>query len=87
MLINPKSVRITANDCSIKVNPETVRHFRESYGGEEARQKAYRFVSEEFEAIANDAYIEMGMPKITLGSAWDIFTIIVKKLSMLPEYL
>ncbi|KDR77948.1 hypothetical protein GALMADRAFT_94442 [Galerina marginata CBS 339.88] len=86
MLLNPQSVRPTARDCSIRVNPETVHRMRESYGGQQAREKAYRFYSLEFEAEANGVYADLGLPRITLETAWDIFRAIVDRLSNLPHY-
>ncbi|KAJ7289766.1 hypothetical protein C8J57DRAFT_1628955 [Mycena rebaudengoi] len=37
MPLNPASVDVTARDCSIRVNPETVAELREAYGRQEAR--------------------------------------------------
>ena len=67
MLLNPNSVRVTARDCSIRVNPDSVYRLREAYGGEAAREAVYRFYSVEFAAAADDAYVELGMPEIRLN--------------------
>lgn len=80
MLLNPQSVRATAKDCSIRVNPNTVHHLREAYGGATARDAAYRFVPAEFQAAADDIYLDLGMPDIGLDNAWEIFRIITQKL-------
>ncbi|KAJ6565606.1 hypothetical protein DFH09DRAFT_1473818, partial [Mycena vulgaris] len=77
MFLNPQSGRVDARNCSIRVNPELVRELREAYGGAEARDKAYRFVSRIFQAAADGAYLEIGCPEITLDSIWSIFTDIV----------
>ncbi|KAJ6500290.1 hypothetical protein DFH09DRAFT_1102722 [Mycena vulgaris] len=69
MLINPTSVVATARDCSINVNPETVDRLREAYGGQVARDAAFRFVSREFQAHADAAYVHLGCPEITLLTA------------------
>ncbi|KAJ7760923.1 hypothetical protein B0H16DRAFT_1255530, partial [Mycena metata] len=47
MFLNPTSIDILAKQCYINVNPDTVNELREVYGGQEARSKAYRWVSEE----------------------------------------
>jgi hypothetical protein len=47
MFLNPTSVRPTARDCHIKVDPRRVVELREAHGGQAAREKAYVFVSEE----------------------------------------
>ncbi|KAJ7115426.1 hypothetical protein C8R44DRAFT_928484 [Mycena epipterygia] len=80
MLINPKSVIATARDCSIKVNPETVQRLRETYGGEEARDTAFRFISREFQAEADGIYVDLGCPEIILPTAWNVFQQVVKEL-------
>ena len=86
MLINPQSVRVTARDCSIKVNPETVKRLREAYGGYSARESTYRFFSREFEAVADDVYVDLGMPEIRLDNAWNIFKTLVQRLDNFPLY-
>jgi hypothetical protein len=80
MLINSESVRATGHDCSIRVNPETVECLRQAYGGEEERKKAYRFISREFEALADGVYLDLGRPTITLELGWAIFTLMVEKI-------
>ncbi|KAJ7264827.1 hypothetical protein C8J57DRAFT_1512195 [Mycena rebaudengoi] len=80
MLLNPTSVVATARDCSIRVNPETVYRLREAYGGEEARGKAFRFVSREFQAEADGVYVDLGCPTISLATGWGIFTQVVTEL-------
>lgn len=86
MLISPESVRETARDCSIRVNPETLYRLREAHGGQEARDAAYRFVSQEFQADADGVYVDLGAPKITLESAWDVFEQMVNMLGNLPHW-
>ncbi|KAJ7289624.1 hypothetical protein C8J57DRAFT_1046436 [Mycena rebaudengoi] len=80
MLLNPTSVVATARDCSIRVNPETVYRLREAYGGEEARNKAFMFVSREFQAEADGVYVDLGCPTISLATGWGIFTQVVTEL-------
>ncbi|KAJ7100453.1 hypothetical protein C8R44DRAFT_859356 [Mycena epipterygia] len=80
MLINPKSIIATARDCSIKVNPEIVQRLRETYGGEEARDTAFRFISREFQAEADGIYVDLGCPEIILPTAWNVFQQVVKEL-------
>ncbi|KAJ7432081.1 hypothetical protein B0H11DRAFT_1761052, partial [Mycena galericulata] len=78
MFLNPQSGRITARDCSIRVNPQLVREIRDVYGGVEARDKAYRFVSRIFQAAADGAFVQLGCPEITLGTVWSVFAEVVK---------
>jgi hypothetical protein len=73
MWLAPQSVQETARDCSITINMKTVHQLREELGGVEARDAAFRFVDPEFQADADEAYVELGCPDITLLSAWDIF--------------
>jgi hypothetical protein len=80
LLINPTSAVLTARDCSINVNPETVYRLREAYGGQEARDEAFRFVSREFEADADGVYVDLGCPEINLLTAWGIFQQVVAEL-------
>ncbi|KAJ6580935.1 hypothetical protein B0H19DRAFT_928755 [Mycena capillaripes] len=80
MLNNPTSAFATARDCSIRVNPESVYRLREAYGGEEARDNAFSFVTREFAAEADAAYVDLGCPKITLPTAWVVFERVVAEL-------
>ncbi|KAJ7698650.1 hypothetical protein B0H17DRAFT_927400 [Mycena rosella] len=80
MLTNPTSIIATARDCSIRVNPETVYHFREAYGGEEARDTAFCFISREFEAEADGVYVDLECPEIILPTAWSVFQQVVAEL-------
>ncbi|KAJ7740270.1 hypothetical protein DFH07DRAFT_965451 [Mycena maculata] len=59
MMNNPTDAVATARDCSIWVNPESVYRLREAYGGKEARDAAFRFVTREFEAEADAAYVDL----------------------------
>jgi hypothetical protein len=77
MLLAPESVSLTARDCSISVNPDTIRHLREAYGGDNARQRAFSFVTPEFQAEADDIYVELGRPEISLETGWNVFKGIV----------
>jgi hypothetical protein len=82
MFLVPQSVRHDAHDCSIKVNPETVRHLREAYGGLETRDRLFRFVSQEFQAEADEAFVDLGCPIISLESGWDVFKKVVERLAL-----
>lgn len=82
LLLNPMAGRISARDCSIRVNPETVHELREAYGGVEARDAAYRFVSVEFQALADTAYVSLGCPEVNLESVWSIFTSVINILEL-----
>lgn len=86
MLLNLTSVHATAKDCSIRVNPELIARMREAYSGEESQAAVYRFYSEEFGSHADGVYIDLGMPIITLATAWDIFQLVVKEHKALPAY-
>lgn len=83
MFLNPSSVSALARDCSIRVNPETVAELREAYGGQEARDKAYRFVSEEFQFNADAVYQNLGAPELSLLNGWKVFTQMVTKIDEL----
>ncbi|KAJ7661984.1 hypothetical protein DFH06DRAFT_987877 [Mycena polygramma] len=83
MFLNPTSVRALARDCQIKVNPETVAELREAYGGDEARDKAYRFVSEEFKFTADLIHANLGAPQPTLANGWVVFKMMVDKIEEL----
>lgn len=85
VLISPETVRTEARDCSIKVNPEMVHRIREEYGGEKGRDYAFRFITREFEAEADDAYVDLGKPAISLSSAWDVFTAVVNLMTSRRE--
>ncbi|KAJ6448389.1 hypothetical protein C8R45DRAFT_1133036 [Mycena sanguinolenta] len=87
MMNNPTSVVATARDCSVRVNPESVYRLREAYGGEEARDKAFRFVSREFVAEADAVYVDLGCPAITLRTAWAVFQQVVAELHRRVENL
>jgi hypothetical protein len=80
MFNNPTDFVATARDCSIRVNPESVYRLRDAYGGEEARDKAFRFVSREFAAEADGVYVDLGCPQITLPTAWSVFERVVAEL-------
>jgi len=56
---------------------ETVHRLREELGGQEGREAAFQFVDPEFAATADDAYIELDCPSITLASAWDVFVAVL----------
>lgn len=59
---------------------ELVRELRDQIGGEEGRRRAYEFVTSQFRAEADGAYMELGFPPITLASAWTVFTSVVNLL-------
>lgn len=73
----PESAHPGAKDFSIRVNPKTVQRMREGLGGEDARCKVYEFVDAEFRATADDAYVELGAPEISLAAAWGVFSLVV----------
>lgn len=73
----PESVSPTARNCSVKVRPELVSQLRDSIGGVDGRHHAYAFVTQEFKAVADNAYYNIGCPAIDLTNAWNVFTRIV----------
>ncbi|KAJ7702628.1 hypothetical protein B0H16DRAFT_1316758, partial [Mycena metata] len=83
MFLNPEAGRITARDCSIHVSPQLVEELREAYGGIQARDDAYRFVSQVFQSVADEAYWQMGCPEITLDSIWRIFSDVANSLEVI----
>ena len=50
---------------------------RDSIGGVDGRHNAYAFVTQEFKAVADNAYYNIGCPAIDLTNAWNVFTRIV----------
>ncbi|KAJ7026045.1 hypothetical protein C8F04DRAFT_122629 [Mycena alexandri] len=83
MFLNPTSIDILAKQCYINVNPDTVNELREAYGGEEARSKAYRWVSEEFKFNADVIYENLGAPEPSLANGWNVFKVMVAKIEEL----
>ncbi|KAJ7666338.1 hypothetical protein B0H17DRAFT_1089966 [Mycena rosella] len=83
MFLNPASVNTLARNCSIRVNPETVAELREAYGGEEARDCAYRFVSVEFKFNADLIHEQLGSPELTLKKGWKVFQEMVPRVEAL----
>ena len=73
-------MRPTARDCRVNVRRELISELRDQISGEEGRQQAYEFVTPEFHAEADEAYIDLGSPPITLVRAWKIFFAIVEVL-------
>ncbi|KAF8497710.1 hypothetical protein JB92DRAFT_2986656 [Gautieria morchelliformis] len=60
----PTSARPDAHDCS-------------ALGGEEGCERAFHFISCEFQAEADHAWINLGSPEITLATAWDMFAAVL----------
>ncbi|KAJ7018573.1 hypothetical protein C8F04DRAFT_1277542 [Mycena alexandri] len=83
MFLNPTSIDILAKQCYINVNPDTVNELREAYGGEEARSKAYWWVSEEFKFNADVIYENLGAPEPSLAKGWNVFKVMVAKIEEL----
>lgn len=77
----PDKVRATARQCFVNVDMATVRQMRMDLGGTEGHDKAFRFVTAEFEAQADAALAELKFPQITLSSAWDVFVAVNDLLS------
>ncbi|KAJ7893121.1 hypothetical protein B0H14DRAFT_3675782 [Mycena olivaceomarginata] len=80
MKINP------SGSCPINMftNPaSTVAELRVAYGGEEARSKAYRWVSEEFKFNTDVIYYNLGAPERSLSNGWNIFKLMVAKIEEL----
>ncbi|KAJ7105100.1 hypothetical protein C8R43DRAFT_841936, partial [Mycena crocata] len=73
MFLNPASISIMARDCSISVNPATVKQLWEAYGGREAQERAYCFVSDEFKFNMDVIHENMGSPVLTLQNGWAVF--------------
>ena len=76
----PTHLRPTARDCRVYVRQELIRELRDQIGGEEGHRQAYEFVTAEFRAQADGAYVAIGSPPIMLGTAWAIFTSVVNVL-------
>ncbi|KAI1785490.1 hypothetical protein LXA43DRAFT_1100273 [Ganoderma leucocontextum] len=76
----PTHLRPTARDCRVNVRRELIRELRDEIGGEDGRRQAYNFVTPEFRAEADGAYMDLGSPPITLVNAWTIFLAVVNVL-------
>ncbi|KAK6969590.1 hypothetical protein R3P38DRAFT_3336838 [Favolaschia claudopus] len=72
LFLNPQAGRITARNCSIQS--------MEAYGGQEAREKAYRFVSPLFQEAEDRAYVDLGLPNIEMTTIWIVFSNVVRYL-------
>jgi hypothetical protein len=83
MFTNPASVNVAAKQCYINVDPKTVAELRVAYGGEEARSKAYRWVSEEFKFNTDVIYYNLGALERSLSNGWNIFKLMVAKIEEL----
>lgn len=70
-------MRPTARDCRVNVRGDMIHHLCTEIGGEEARRRAYQFVTAEFQAEADGAYADLGCPRITLMTAWTVFLAVV----------
>jgi hypothetical protein len=77
----PTSVSTTGRDFSIRVRRELVEHLREAYGGDEGHETAFQFVSREFQAEADNAWVALGRPSVMLATAWDVFTAVADHIS------
>ena len=78
----PTQSRPTARDCRVYVRQELINELRDQIGGAEGRQQAYEFVTQEFRAEADGAYVDLGCPPITLKTAWSIFFSVVNVLRL-----
>jgi hypothetical protein len=66
--------RWAAKDCRIRVERDAIDVLR-GYVTEDAgpREEHYRWYSNRFEQSAEDAYMAIRKPKITVDNAWDLF--------------
>ncbi|KAK6966683.1 hypothetical protein R3P38DRAFT_3337745 [Favolaschia claudopus] len=62
------------------LRPELVHQLREAYGGQEAREKAYRFVSPLFQEAEDRAYVDLGLPNFEMTTIWIVFSNVVRYL-------
>lgn len=58
--------------CKIPVPLDAVEEMRRMVIGETGPREDW--VSNDFSKIANDAYMQIGSPALTLGNAWEVFT-------------
>ncbi|KAJ7578597.1 hypothetical protein C8J56DRAFT_1165555 [Mycena floridula] len=68
---------LAGKSCLISVPKEAVQDLRvllmEEVG---AKENFTRWVSDEFQALADAAYVEIGSPSITFDNSWDVFKLI-----------
>ena len=74
MFTDPKSVRDLSYDCWVRVRMDKITELRDSLGGVQARNEVMRWVSPEFQACADEIYLTMRSPHITLLNVWQIFS-------------
>lgn len=80
MLEAPDSVRPGARHCGIRVRKELVDQLRQSIGGMAGRELALSFSTPRFQKIADNAYLSLGSPEITLNTAWKVWKAMVNLL-------
>lgn len=80
LLAVPESGNPTARHCWIKVVPESVRGWRADLGGLERRDEIMAFVSDEFHAEADAAWLAVGSPQVTISNVWSIFSRVVEQI-------
>lgn len=77
---SPSSVRKDALRLWVRVNPASVDRWRTELGGAAAHREATNFVTQAFQAEADQAWIDLGCPRIQVSNVWDIFSQMVVKL-------
>lgn len=80
LLAVPDSGDPTARHCWIKVNPESVRRWRADLGGVERRDEVMAFVSDEFQAEADAAWLAIGFPQVSISNVWSVFSRVVEQI-------
>jgi hypothetical protein len=68
-------------DCLIPVEEDIIDQLLE-----EARAEAHehmRYVDDEFDVLAQEAYMALGEPEITLQNAWTVFRAMVDQLAQM----
>lgn len=74
----PETGSSTARNCWIKVNPESVKRWREQLGGLQWRDEIMAFTLEEFHAEADAAWIAISL--VTLSNVWSVFSQVVEQI-------
>ena len=70
-------------DLHVSVPQQTINELRMQLGT--PREEAFRWVSDEFDAMAFQVYQDIGAPSLNLLNAWNIFNEMVKYIEEMSQ--